>query len=73
MGLLDTDIKKLQPAKTKYVKSAGEGVLVEVHRKDTNTLSGNISFHLVKMANARPTISVDLARILKDYGLVEER
>ena len=31
MGLLDSDIKKLQPAKTKYVKSAGEGVLVEVH------------------------------------------
>ena len=31
MPLLDSDIRKLQPAKTKYVKSAGEGLLVEVH------------------------------------------
>ena len=31
MPLLDSDIRKLQPANTKYVKSAGEGLLVEVH------------------------------------------
>ena len=31
MPMLDSDIRKLQPAKTKYVRSAGEGVLVEVH------------------------------------------